>query len=98
MHRALREVRAGLWFDWWFQELAQTAGERVQAEAARKGDAWQAPWRLLHGLAAIASPALRSAALQRPGPPPARWPLIRPPLSRIGFRAAPAAGSPARSG
>jgi hypothetical protein len=32
--------------------------------AVGDGDAWQAPWRLLHGLAAIGSPALRSAALQ----------------------------------
>jgi len=64
VHRALREERAGLWFDWWFQELARAAGERVAAEAAGNGDVWQAPWRLLHGLAAIGSPALRSAALQ----------------------------------
>ena len=32
--------------------------------AAGEGGGWQAPWRLLHGLAAIGSPALRSAALQ----------------------------------
>ena len=32
--------------------------------AAGEGGGWQAPWRLLHGLAAIGSPALRSAAVQ----------------------------------
>lgn len=61
---ALREVRAGLWFEWWFRELARAAGERVKAEAARDGGGWQAPWRLLYGLAAVGSPELRSAAMQ----------------------------------
>ena len=42
---ALREVRKGLWFAWWFRELARAAGERVKSEAAREGGAWQAPWR-----------------------------------------------------
>jgi hypothetical protein len=67
VYRALREVRAGLWFGWWSEELARAAGESVTALAAGNGDAWQPPWRLLHGLAAIGSPALRSAALQAAG-------------------------------
>jgi hypothetical protein len=64
VYRAVHEVREGLWFEWWFQELVRAAGERVRAEASTEGGAWQAPWRLLHGLAAIGSPALRSSALQ----------------------------------
>ena len=61
---ALNEAKRGLWFEWWFEELVQAAAGRVKAEAAGEGGGWQAPWRLLHGLAAIGSPALRSAALQ----------------------------------
>jgi hypothetical protein len=61
---ALNEAKRGLWFEWWFEELVQAAADRVKAEAAGEGDGWQAPWRLLHGLAAIGSPALRTAALQ----------------------------------
>lgn len=64
VYLALREARGGLWFDWWFRELARAAGDRVKAEAVGESNAWQAPWRLLHGLAAIGSPALRSATLQ----------------------------------
>lgn len=47
-----------------FESLVRAAADRVKAEAAEEGGSWQAPWRLLHGLAAIGSPALRSAALQ----------------------------------
>lgn len=61
--RALNEAKRGLWLEWWFAELVQTAADHVKAEAA-SGDGWQAPWRLLHGLAAIGSPALRTAAMQ----------------------------------
>jgi len=57
---ALNEAKRGLWFE----ELVQAAADRVKAEAAGEGGGWQAPWRLLHGLAAIGSPALRTAALQ----------------------------------
>ena len=61
---ALNEAKRGLWFEWWFEELVRAAADRVKAEAAGEGGGWQAPWRLLHGLAAIGSPALRSAAMQ----------------------------------
>ncbi len=47
-----------VWLDWWFEELAHAASERIESERAEDGDAWQAPWRLLHGLAAIAPPAI----------------------------------------
>jgi hypothetical protein len=56
-------TEGGLWFEWWFEELVQAAADRVKAGAAGDGG-WQAPWRLLHGLAAIGSPALRTAAMQ----------------------------------
>src|SRR6266571_5756099 len=29
---ALNEAREGLWFEWWFQELARAAGDHVKAE------------------------------------------------------------------
>ena len=61
---ALNEAKRGLWFEWWFEELVRAATDRVRAEAAGEGGGWQAPWRLLHGLAAIGSPALRSAVMQ----------------------------------
>jgi hypothetical protein len=61
---ALNEAKRGLWFEWWFEELVQAAAGRVKAEMAGDGGGWQAPWRLLHGLAAIGSPALRTAAMQ----------------------------------
>jgi hypothetical protein len=61
---ALNEAKSGLWFEWWFEELVRAAADRVKAEAAGEGGGWQVPWRLLHGLAAIGSPALRSAAMQ----------------------------------
>ena len=61
---ALNEAKRGLWFEWWFEELGRAAADRVKAEAIGGGGGWQAPWRLLHGLAAIGSPALQSAATQ----------------------------------
>jgi len=61
---ALNEPRTGLWFERWFEGLVRAAADRVKAEAAGEDGGWQAPWRLLHGLAAIGSPALRSAAMR----------------------------------
>jgi hypothetical protein len=57
LYRAVHEVRSGLWFDWWFEELAATAAARVRNSADLGGE-----WRLLHGLAAVGPPALRSVA------------------------------------
>ena len=62
VHHALREQRMGLWFEWWFEELAGAAAEQVRAES--DAGTWHAPWRLLHGLASIGSPALRSIAMR----------------------------------
>ncbi|HET9975700.1 MAG TPA: hypothetical protein VFQ68_46270 [Streptosporangiaceae bacterium] len=59
VYRALNEAKRGLWFEWWFQELVRAAADRVEAEAAGEDGGWQAPWRLLHGLAAIGSPCRR---------------------------------------
>lgn len=55
LHRAVHEEGSGLWFDWWFQELAEATAARVLDADDLGGE-----WRLLHGLAAIGSPALRS--------------------------------------
>ena len=57
LHRALTEVRRGLWFNWWFDELATAAAARVRDAQDLGGE-----WLLLHGLAAVGSPALRSIA------------------------------------
>ncbi len=60
LYRAVHEERSGLRFNWWFEEL-------VAAAAARVGDTDDlgGEWPLLHGLAAIGSPALRSIARQQ---------------------------------
>jgi hypothetical protein len=57
MHRAVHEVGHNLWFNWWFEELTVAAADRVRDADDLAGD-----WLLLHGLAAIGSPALRSFA------------------------------------
>ncbi len=62
LHRIIHEAHRGLWFDWWFEQLAEAAVARIRVEAGHHG-AWQAPWWLLHGLTSIGSPAL-SAAVQ----------------------------------
>ncbi len=62
LHRIVGEKRAGLWFSWWFEELAQAATARIREAAASRDGAWEAPWRLLHGLTSIGSPALASLA------------------------------------
>ena len=62
LHRALRDERRGLWFDWFFEELAEAAADRILDEAARQDDNWQAKQRFLYGLTSIGSPAQRSLA------------------------------------
>ena len=62
LYRALREERGGMWFDWLFEELADAAAVRVGEQSRRQDGAWAGPWRLLHGLTSIGSPALRSIA------------------------------------
>lgn len=62
LYRALHDKRRGMWFDWLFQELADSAAVRVREESRRQAGAWEGPWRLLHGLTSIGSPALRSVA------------------------------------
>jgi hypothetical protein len=48
--------------DWWFHELVDAAAGRVRDELHGRPGAWEGPWRLLHGLTSIGSPALQSAA------------------------------------
>lgn len=57
LYRAVYEERSGLSFDWWFKELAVAT-----AASIRKADDVGAEWLLLHGLAAVGAPALRSFA------------------------------------
>lgn len=57
LHRAVYDERQGLWFEWWFEELATAAADRVRNADDLAGD-----WLLLHGMAAIGAPALRSFA------------------------------------
>jgi hypothetical protein len=85
LHQAIVAENAGLWFDRWFIELLSATESRVREQA--NGGAWEAPLRLLHGLAAIGTPGQAQTALaaanrlrkligrapgQDPGP---RWPL-----------------------
>lgn len=49
LHRAVRDERRGLWFDWLVEELAEAAAGQAQS-------------RLLYGLTSIGSPGLRSLA------------------------------------
>lgn len=46
----------------WFEELVDAAAARVRGEISRGLGGWEAPWRLLHGLASIGSPGLQHAA------------------------------------
>jgi hypothetical protein len=62
LYRIVREERDGMWFSWWFEELTEAATARIGEEAGSRGGAWRAPWRLLHGLTSIGSPALQSIA------------------------------------
>ncbi len=85
LHQVLVAKKAGLWFDRWFAELVAATESRVREQA--DCGAWEAPFRLLHGLAAIGAPDAAQRALgaanrlrkligrvsgQDPGP---RWPL-----------------------
>ncbi len=49
-----------MWFGWWFEELTEAATARIREEVGSRANGWEPPWRLLHGLASIGSPALRS--------------------------------------
>jgi hypothetical protein len=62
LHRVVREEREGLWFSWWFEDLAEAAAARIREQVGSRDGAWEPPWRLLHGLTSIGSPALQSIA------------------------------------
>jgi hypothetical protein len=61
LHRVIGAEDHGMWFDWWFGELAEAAAAQAR-DGARAGGAWQEPWRMLHGLVSIGPPALSSIA------------------------------------
>ncbi|MBV9010592.1 MAG: hypothetical protein JO272_00850 [Pseudonocardiales bacterium] len=62
LHRVLNEERKGMWFDWWFEELAEAATARIREQVGSRDGSWEPAWRLLHGLTSIGSPALQSLA------------------------------------
>ncbi len=62
LHRLLIDEREGFWLDWWFEELAGLAATRIRAALGGDAGGWPAPWRLLHGLTSIGSPALAATA------------------------------------
>jgi hypothetical protein len=61
LHQVLVAEKAGLWFDRWFVELVSATESRVREQA--DGGAWEVPFRLLHGLAAIGTPDAAQPAL-----------------------------------
>ncbi len=62
LYAIVHDERHGMWFEWLFEDLVDGAAARVREEAERQDGRWEAPWRLLHGLTSIGSPALRSIA------------------------------------
>jgi hypothetical protein len=67
LYHVLGAEREGMWFSWWFEELAQAATARIREGVGDRDDdgqhgGWEPSWRLLHGLTSIGSPALQSAA------------------------------------
>lgn len=56
LYRAIHDAREDLRFDWWFAELADAGRNRLAQTVG--SDEWRSPFWLLHGLAAIAPPAL----------------------------------------
>jgi hypothetical protein len=60
LYPAVHDGQHGLFLNWWFGELTAAAAARV-----RESDDLTGHWWLLHGLAAIGAPALRSFARQQ---------------------------------
>lgn len=56
LYRAIHDTREGLRFDWWFAELADATRNRL--DRALVSGEWRPYYWLLHGLAAVAPPAL----------------------------------------
>lgn len=67
-YQRLELHESGLWFDWWFTELAEAAMIRGR-DAAAGGDldGWQPCVRLLHAMTGLGSPALAGTAHARLG-------------------------------
>jgi hypothetical protein len=67
-YRRLELHESGLWFDWWFTELAEAAMIRARdAIAGGDPDTWQPCVRLLHSMTGLGSPALAGAVHARLG-------------------------------
>lgn len=64
LYAAIHDTGAGLRFDWWFAELADATRRRLD-QSAGDGVDWRPSFWLLHGLAAIAPPALVPARPSR---------------------------------
>ncbi|WP_406724267.1 hypothetical protein WJ438_05905 [Streptomyces sp. GD-15H] len=64
LHERVHGDVGGLWFAAWFEQLAQATAEQVRAGLEGGGGAWEAPWRLLHGMASIGTPDLCAVALR----------------------------------
>ena len=67
-YRRLEVHESGLWFDWWFTDLAEAAVIRARdAIAGGDLDVWQPCLRLLHAMTGLGSPALAGQAHARLG-------------------------------
>jgi hypothetical protein len=66
VRHAVRDVRKGLWVEQWFALLIEATANRVRDELVLGNAGWEGPWRLLHGLAAVGSPALAASATTGP--------------------------------
>lgn len=63
LYRAIHDAGKGLWFDRWLAELADACRRRLEESVG--GDDWRPFFWLLHGIAAIAPPALVPALPSR---------------------------------
>jgi len=67
-YRRLELHESGLWFDWWFTEIADAAVARgLDAVANGDPDVWQPCLWLLHAMTALGSPTLAGTAHARLG-------------------------------
>jgi hypothetical protein len=62
VRHAVRDVGRGLWVEQWFALLVQATATRVRDELVLGTAGWEGPWRQLHSLGAMGSPALAAIA------------------------------------
>ncbi|KPM56022.1 hypothetical protein ACG83_12670 [Frankia sp. R43] len=58
---AVRDELGGK-FDWWLLEVIAALAEHARGELEAGSDGWEAPWRLLYGIASVAVPPLAFGA------------------------------------